>query len=343
MKRIPTFLAGMLTAAVIGGLGVGALAASGQLTISVDPVNIQVNGETFQPKDANGKDVPVFAYQGTTYAPLRALAEAYGLEVGYDSEFKAASVNGVSAAVSIGTAKYNGVQTTIEIAEINEEKYISLPDLKAAFGLDINSNSDNIYSAPDMANIAATVVEDSNGNEIKSMYPANFSSDNFFIWNYMTIVFNKDIKSINSADIVIVDLETGSHLRAKAQPGNTAKDNLIISPMPVVGLGHTYSLFIPANTVKMIDGTSFGEDIRLIFKMTDTAVKGTVTGDDQFGQQIILRNSSGEDYSAIIRGANEFSMVSVPGGNYDIIFSGEVQGTVTVQEGKVNTIKVNLK
>lgn len=92
MKRIPTFLAGMLTAAVIGGLGVGALAASGQLTITVDPINIQVNGETFQPKDAQGNAVPVFAYNGTTYAPLRALAEAYGLEVGYDAGAKMATV-----------------------------------------------------------------------------------------------------------------------------------------------------------------------------------------------------------------------------------------------------------
>lgn len=91
-KQLPTFLAGMLTTALICGLTVSALAATGQLTITVDPINIQVNGETFQPKDAQGADVPVFAYNGTTYAPLRALAEAYGLEVGYDAETNMATV-----------------------------------------------------------------------------------------------------------------------------------------------------------------------------------------------------------------------------------------------------------
>lgn len=72
----------ILTIAIMGT----ALAATGSFTITVDPVNIQVNGATFAPKDAKGNDVPVFAYNGTTYAPLRALAEAYGLEVGYDAQ-----------------------------------------------------------------------------------------------------------------------------------------------------------------------------------------------------------------------------------------------------------------
>lgn len=91
-KRLPPFAAGMLTAALIGGLGLSALAATGQMTITVDPINIQVNGQTFQPKDVTGADVPVFAYNGTTYAPLRALAEAYGLEVGYDAQANMATV-----------------------------------------------------------------------------------------------------------------------------------------------------------------------------------------------------------------------------------------------------------
>lgn len=41
----------------------------------------------------SGNDVMVFTYKDTTYAPLRALAEAYGLEVGYDSSRNLAAVN----------------------------------------------------------------------------------------------------------------------------------------------------------------------------------------------------------------------------------------------------------
>lgn len=78
----------ILSVAIMGT----ALAATG-LTITVDPtIKIMVNGELFTPKDATGKEVMIFAYNGTTYAPLRAMAEAFGLEVGYDATTKMAAV-----------------------------------------------------------------------------------------------------------------------------------------------------------------------------------------------------------------------------------------------------------
>lgn len=74
-------------------LAVGAMSAGNLINIEVDPsIKILVNGEEFKPKDASGKDVMVFSYNGTTYAPLRALAEAYGLEVGYDADRRMATV-----------------------------------------------------------------------------------------------------------------------------------------------------------------------------------------------------------------------------------------------------------
>lgn len=91
------FLSGVLCATLVFSLTLSALAISGRMTIEVDPVNVQVNGEVFQPTDVNGKEVPVFAYQGTTYAPVRALAEAYGLEVGYDAATNMATVTNPEA------------------------------------------------------------------------------------------------------------------------------------------------------------------------------------------------------------------------------------------------------
>ena len=92
-NKLLSFLSGMVVMLMLVGLPVTALAASGALTIEVNPIKVLVNGEVFQPKDVNGNDVMVFTYNGTTYAPLRALAEAYGLEVGYDAKNNIATVD----------------------------------------------------------------------------------------------------------------------------------------------------------------------------------------------------------------------------------------------------------
>ena len=83
-KNLLSFVSGAIATLLLVGLPVTALAVSGTITIEVSPISVLVDGEVFQPKDANGNNVMVFTYNGTTYAPLRALAEAYGLEVGYD-------------------------------------------------------------------------------------------------------------------------------------------------------------------------------------------------------------------------------------------------------------------
>lgn len=87
----------VLSALLAGALAVSSFAAGSLISINVDPsIKILVNGEEFKPKDANGNDVMVFTHNGTTYAPLRALAEAYGLEVGYDANRKMATVDSLA-------------------------------------------------------------------------------------------------------------------------------------------------------------------------------------------------------------------------------------------------------
>lgn len=99
-EKMKGFVLGVLASLMVFTLAGGALAASG-LTITVDPsVRIRVNGKAFQPTDVQGNAVMVFTYNGTTYAPLRALAEAYGLTVGYDAASNMVTVS----APSSGTA-----------------------------------------------------------------------------------------------------------------------------------------------------------------------------------------------------------------------------------------------
>ena len=93
------FFSGVLAAALVVGLGVSALAASRTITVD-DDIRITLNGARFLPKDASGKSVPLFSYNGTTYAPVRAICEAAGLQVDYDSASYTAVVTTADAAAA---------------------------------------------------------------------------------------------------------------------------------------------------------------------------------------------------------------------------------------------------
>ena len=79
-SKLIFYLAGVVTAVVIVSFSVPALASDGTQAMAVTPVRVLVNGEAFQPPEGF-----TFISGGTTYAPVRALAEACGLEVGYDA------------------------------------------------------------------------------------------------------------------------------------------------------------------------------------------------------------------------------------------------------------------
>lgn len=114
--RIKGFGAGLLTAALILGLGGAAVAAR---NISVDDgITVTINGVPFTPKDANGQSVTLFAYNGTTYAPVRAFSEAAGLLVDYDADKGVARIEtpDYAAQADPAYASYIGVDKARELA-----------------------------------------------------------------------------------------------------------------------------------------------------------------------------------------------------------------------------------
>lgn len=138
--RIKKLIGFLLCLVLLCSLASPAFAAQNQ-AIVVDPINVMVGGKVFLPTDANGKDVPIFVYNGTTYAPLRALAEAYGLTVGYNSEKKLATVDGTPSADFVGTngtAQALTERTTISVSPINIEVNGAVFQPKDANGNDVS-------------------------------------------------------------------------------------------------------------------------------------------------------------------------------------------------------------
>jgi hypothetical protein len=86
MKKCRSFLLGVLVTAIVFCLAIPAIAAGG--TVTWDSVfvgaKIVIDGESLQPRDVNGNPVDAVIYKGTTYLPVRAIANAMGMSVDWD-------------------------------------------------------------------------------------------------------------------------------------------------------------------------------------------------------------------------------------------------------------------
>ena len=79
------FGSGLILTVLVVVLGVTATATAKSSIQVEDGIGITINGATFIPRDASGKQVSVFLYNGTTYVPVRAISEAMGMDVSFNS------------------------------------------------------------------------------------------------------------------------------------------------------------------------------------------------------------------------------------------------------------------
>lgn len=92
-KQWKGFLAGVLATTLVCALTSPALAALAGKTIQVfTGVNVYVDDQLIQPKDANGNPVEVFVHNGTTYLPIRAIGNALGMPVQWEGKTNSAYV-----------------------------------------------------------------------------------------------------------------------------------------------------------------------------------------------------------------------------------------------------------
>lgn len=94
-SSVRSFISGVLVTLVFFSMIGTAFATKGKRTVDIDYNDIQVtlDGQTVALVDANGNPVEPFAINGTTYLPVRAVADALGLEVGWEQETSTVILN----------------------------------------------------------------------------------------------------------------------------------------------------------------------------------------------------------------------------------------------------------
>lgn len=86
-KTVKGFLAGFITA-IFTTSTVFAVPVVKNINITYDNIKIYINSVLLKPVDADGKQVQPFIYAGTTYLPVRAIANAFGKSVQWDNNTK---------------------------------------------------------------------------------------------------------------------------------------------------------------------------------------------------------------------------------------------------------------
>lgn len=145
---IKGFFTGFLTAVLVLGLALPAMAAIQEIRVSVGGIDIYVDGELKIPVNAQGTRVDPMVYDGTTYLPVRAISNMLGKEVTWDGETSSIYIGKAPSKGSVGVPaekleKFSGVHS---IKTGKDAKYKILGDEYTPF----NALYPGSKSAPDV-------------------------------------------------------------------------------------------------------------------------------------------------------------------------------------------------
>lgn len=200
-ERIKGFVAGIALATVLMSTSVFAQTYKKQLTAVYNDIKIVIDGVRITPKDGDGKKVDPFVVQGTTYLPVRAVAEALGKPVKWDSK---------SNSVIIGTEKT--ASGNIGITELIKSRPNYYGEKNKAFVGDIDSFK-----------VLQKTYSGENTIFGKSYYPWSF-----YYGDHLKLLLNSDFKKLTGKiaipddgkeGIIIIKVNGEEVLRTKVERG----------------------------------------------------------------------------------------------------------------------------
>jgi SLAP domain-containing protein len=192
LRQTKGFIAGCILTAAVAALTNQAFAALGSKTIQVSTgVNILIDGEKLEPKDANGNPVETFVYNGTTYLPVRAVSEAFGKLVSYDAQTQTVSIR--RNQFTSGTRSSTENEVTISSKNIYYDGDKLIAEMFVDNGLTVpvyNLKKINITLSNDAGVIAK--------GYFSGMEGAMIAANNHMTW---TFTFSKDALTTKGADL----------------------------------------------------------------------------------------------------------------------------------------------
>ena len=133
------FVSGLLMTVLVLSMCLSVSAAANRTIQVEDGIKITLNGSDMTPRDVTGKAVPVFLYEGTTYVPARAISEALGLNVSFNSATRTVVLSNKS---STGTTNQGTAQSSYITADRAKEIALADAGLSASSVVFIRAQQD---------------------------------------------------------------------------------------------------------------------------------------------------------------------------------------------------------
>ncbi|MBR5157700.1 MAG: hypothetical protein IKW59_08045 [Clostridia bacterium] len=189
-KRLQGLVAGILIGTILTSGAVFAKQGSEWAELFYNNIKISLNGQNVQPKDANGNYVEPFIINGTTYLPVRAVANALGINVDW---------NGTTNTVLLSNQKAESVATGFDATQVaGEIKVVKEYTWKNSYSnyVAIILKNDSAYTLSPRVQIS---FKDKNGTVIGA---ENKSDNAFGPGNEMAFIFNND-ESFESYEYIV--------------------------------------------------------------------------------------------------------------------------------------------
>jgi len=101
-KKKHVIITTILSVLLMFSVALNVSAAPGLIEITAyfnNNIKMVLHGKPFEPKDPNGTKIVPITYKGTTYLPMRAIAEAVGLKVNWNGKTQTATLGDVEGEV----------------------------------------------------------------------------------------------------------------------------------------------------------------------------------------------------------------------------------------------------
>jgi hypothetical protein len=137
------FIALCLAAIIAGSLSLGAYAGANLEEIKVylnKGIHVNLNGESWQPKDSSGKTAYPITYNGTTYLPVKSIGDALGVGVGFDKASNTVLIGGsvntdsIPATPSPKPTQQISLDGEKGVSKYLDEKYVKQSPVKTVLG-----------------------------------------------------------------------------------------------------------------------------------------------------------------------------------------------------------------